>query len=119
MEGGPLTMLLVSGSAQALRVHVLPGHFTTYAQPASNSKLVDEIDLREAEGKPVARWPRPGDRLDTRACRTGSVLSDEAICPGWWSVKGEAAWATARLGSDPTADMIWDTNPASRVTSPI
>jgi HEAT repeat protein len=38
------------------------------------------------------------------------LLSDEAVCPGWWSVKGEAAWAIAELEGDPRADAIWDAN---------
>jgi len=38
------------------------------------------------------------------------LLSDDAICPGWWSVKGEAAWAIAELEGDPRADAIWEAN---------
>jgi hypothetical protein len=35
-------------------VHVLPGHLSSYRQLASTAKLVDEIDLRRAEGRPCS-----------------------------------------------------------------
>jgi HEAT repeat protein len=44
------------------------------------------------------------------------LLSDEAVCPGWWSVKGEAAWAIAELEGDPGADAIWAANSRVRVS---
>ena len=44
------------------------------------------------------------------------LLSDETVCPGWWSVKGEAAWAIAVLEGDPAADAIWDANSRARAS---
>ncbi len=44
------------------------------------------------------------------------LLADEAVCPGWWSVKGEAAWAIAELEGDPAADAVWEANSRARVS---
>jgi len=46
------------------------------------------------------------------------LLSDEAVCPGWWSVKGEAAWAIATLEDGPGADAIWQANSQDRSFRP-
>ena len=55
LEGRPLAYAAgVRVSSGPYVVHVLAGHFLDYAQLAATAKLVDEIDLREAEGRPCS-----------------------------------------------------------------
>src|SRR5207249_3604295 len=55
LEGGRVDYAAgVTMAAGTYVVHVLPGHFSTYQQLASTAKLVDEIDLRQTEGRPCS-----------------------------------------------------------------
>jgi hypothetical protein len=54
-EGGPLDHAAgVRISSGSYVVHIHPGHFSSYARLASTAKLIDEIDLRKAEGRPCS-----------------------------------------------------------------
>lgn len=54
-EGGPFGYASgVTVAAGIYVVYVLPGHLSSYQQLASTAKLVDEVDLREAEGRPCS-----------------------------------------------------------------
>jgi len=55
LEGGPRDYAAgVTIAAGNYVVHVLPGHFSIYRQLASTAKLVDELDLRQGDGRPCS-----------------------------------------------------------------